>query len=133
MQQKNLIRSVAPLALCAVALGLAGCKKEPESMNIGTGDPMATELANAAPVELPPALKASKTFRCKDNSLVYVDFMSDDLTAHFKTDKAGAITNLKAPEKGQAFVSEDGATKVEGSGDPVTVTLPGKGAQSCKS
>ena len=101
-------------------------------MNVGTGDPQAAELANAAPVELPPALKASKSYRCKDNSLVYIDFMADDLTAHLKTDKAGAITNLKAPEKGQAFVSEDGATKVDGSGATVTVTVPGKGAESCK-
>jgi hypothetical protein len=132
MQQKTILRSVASVALCAAALGLAGCKKEPEPMNIGTGDPQASELANAAPVELPPALKASKTLRCKDNSLVYIDFMADDLTAHLKTDKAGAITNLKAPEKGQAFVSEDGSTKVEGSGDEVTLTLPGKSAQSCK-
>lgn len=101
-------------------------------MNTGTGDPQAAELANAAPVELPPALKASKTLRCKDNSLVYIDFMADDTTAHLKTDKAGAITNLKAPEAGQPFVSEDGSTKVEGSGDEVTLTLPGKSAQSCK-
>lgn len=102
-------------------------------MNTGTGDPMHDQLANAAPVELPPALKSSKSYRCKDNSLVYIDFMADDLTAHLKTDKSGPITSLKAPEKGQPFVSEDGATKVEGAGATVTVTLPGKGAESCKS
>jgi len=96
-------------------------------MNVGTGDPMSEELANAAPVELPPMLKASKTYRCKDNSLVYLDFMSDDKTINYKTDKAGPITVLKAPEVGQPAVSADGKTKVEGSGAAVTVN-----GTSCK-
>ena len=26
---------------------------------------------------LPPAIAASKTYRCKDNSLVYIDWLSD--------------------------------------------------------
>jgi len=41
-----------------------------------------------------------------------------------------ASFKLTAPEKGKPFTA-DGYV-VEGSGDTVTVTVPGKGAQSCK-
>ena len=34
--------------------------------------------------ELPPAIAASKTYRCKDNSLVYVDWLSDNKTANVR-------------------------------------------------
>ena len=113
-----------------IVLAATGCKQQPETVN-GYGDPMAAELANAAPVDLPPALKASKTYRCKDNSLVYIDYMSDDMTAHLRTEKGGQLTVLKAPEAGKPFEAE-GGYKVEGNGDSVTIAVPGKGAQSCK-
>ncbi len=122
-------RLSVPLALVAL---LSACENKPEAVNQTYGDPMEQQLANAAPVELPPALKASKTYRCKDNSLVYIDFMADDLTAHLRTEKDGAITQLKAAEKGEPFTSQDGATRVEGSGPTVMVTAGGKGPQSCK-
>jgi len=47
-------RITTSLALGAVVLALGACKSEPESFNTGTNDPMDSELANAAPVELPP-------------------------------------------------------------------------------
>ena len=33
-------------------------------------------MANAN-VALPPSITASKTYRCKDNSIVYIDWLSD--------------------------------------------------------
>ncbi|OJY71612.1 MAG: hypothetical protein BGP16_13510 [Sphingobium sp. 66-54] len=120
-------RITTSLALGAVVLALAACKSEPESVNLGTNDPMDSALANAAPVELPPMLKSSHSYRCKDNSLIFVDFMTDDKTANFKADKEGPVTVLKAPEAGQPFVSADGKTTVTSSGDGVTYN-----GQSCK-
>ncbi|MCP1470619.1 hypothetical protein J3E64_002307 [Sphingobium sp. OAS761] len=118
--------------IAAATLGLlSACNKsdEPEVVG-GPADPMAAELANAAPVELPPSVKATKQYRCKDNSLIFVDFMSDDKTANLRTDKNGSPTKLSAPEAGQPFTAE-GGYDVSGSGDDVTITVPGKGAQAC--
>ncbi|NWK98036.1 hypothetical protein DM806_20700 [Sphingobium lactosutens] len=118
------------IALASVAL-LSACNKsdEPEVVG-GPADPMAAQLANAAPVELPPSVKANKQYRCKDNSLLFVDFMSDDKTALLRTEKNGAATSLKAAEAGQPFTAE-GGYEVKGSGNDVTITVPGKGAQAC--
>ncbi|HUD93813.1 hypothetical protein [Sphingobium sp.] len=118
------------IAVASVAL-LSACNKsdEPEVVG-GPADPMAAQLANAAPVELPPSVKANKQYRCKDNSLLFVDFMSDDKTALLRTEKNGTATSLKAAEAGQPFTAE-GGYEVKGSGDDVTITVPGKGAQAC--
>lgn len=118
------------IAVASVAL-LAACNKndEPEVVG-GPADPMAEQLANAAPVELPPSVKANKQYRCKDNSLIFVDFMSDDKTALLRTEKGGTATSLKAAEAGQPFTAE-GGFEVKGSGDDVTITVPGKSAQAC--
>ncbi len=119
-----------PLIAVASLSLLAACNKndEPEVVG-GPADPMAAELANAAPVELPPSVKANKQFRCKDNSLIFVDFMSDDKTAQLRTEKGGTATTLKAAEVGKPFTAE--GFEVSGAGDDVTITVPGKGAQAC--
>ncbi|QGP78789.1 hypothetical protein [Sphingobium sp. CAP-1] len=118
------------IAVASVAL-LSACNKndEPEVVG-GPADPMAQQLANAAPVELPPSVKANKQYRCKDNSLIFVDYMSDDKTALLRTEKNGTATSLKAAEAGQPFTAE-GGFEVKGSGNDVTITVPGKGAQAC--
>src|SRR5687768_2013085 len=69
-----MIRKLSLIA--AGALALAACNNEPEVIG-ERADPMKDQLANAAPVELPPAIAASKTYRCKDNSVVRVDWLSD--------------------------------------------------------
>lgn len=117
------------IAVASVALLSACNNKEPEVVG-GPADPMAQQLANAAPVELPPSVKANKQYRCKDNSLIFVDFMSDDKTALLRTEKTGTATSLKAAEAGQPFTAESGF-EVNGSGDDVTITVPGKAAQAC--
>ena len=52
-------------------------------------DPLANTLASAPKVELPPAIKADKTLRCKDNSLVYVTFFEGDKQAVVRTEQDG--------------------------------------------
>lgn len=124
---KYYIPLVATAALSL--LSACGSDDKPEVVG-GPADPLANQLANAAPVELPPSVKANKQFRCKDNSLIFVDYMSDDKTALLRTEKTGSSTKLTAAEAGQPFTAE-GGFEVKGSGNAVTITVPGKGAQAC--
>lgn len=121
------------LPLIAVtALGLlSACNNDQPEVVGGPADPMAQQLANAAPVELPPSVKVSRQYRCKDNSLLFVDFMTDDKTANVRTEKNGAPTKLVAAEPGKPFTAE-GGFEVSGSGKEITAATAGKGSQSCK-
>jgi hypothetical protein len=130
-----MIRNLTLTALAAVAL--AACQQE----TIVAGeqpDPMKEDLANAAPIELPPAIAASKTYRCKDNSLVQIDWLAQDKGAYVHGD-GQAQTHLKpaAPVEGQPastdLTAEGGfVLKGNATASTVTLTLPGKAAQACK-
>jgi hypothetical protein len=117
--QHNLIRNALPLALVA-AFALAGCDKKPETFNDTVVDPQADQLKNAAALPPPPMIKTSHSYRCKDNSLIFVDFMTDDMTAVFKATKDSSPVALKAPEAGKAYVSADGKKTITGGGDSIT-------------
>lgn len=125
------MKNVPLFAAAAAALfSLAACENKPEEVTSTAPDPMASQLANAAPVELPPAIASSVTLRCNDNSLLFVDFFQGEKQVQVKTDKAGQATLLKAPEAGQPYVAE-GGYKLTGSSKNVAVTLPGAGSKSC--
>lgn len=119
------------LAAASSFLALAACgqSKDPKVLDTNP-DPMATELANKAPVALPPAIKSEKTLRCKDNSLVYVAFFEGDQQATVKLDKDGTATMLKAPVAGEPLTAE-GGWKLTGTPDQISLTAPGKGATTC--
>ncbi|WP_315763028.1 hypothetical protein [Sphingomonas sp. Y38-1Y] len=120
-----------PLAAVAAALSLAACQNEPEVVNALPPDPLASQLANAAPVELPPAMKGSVSFRCQPgNSLVFVDFFAGDKLANLRTEKGGTPTVLTAPEAGQPLTAEGGYS-LTGDMKNIKVTIPGKGDLSC--
>lgn len=120
-----------PLALVAAAgLALAACENKAEEVSSTAPDPMAEALKNAPKVELPPAMTASKTLRCSDNSLVYVNFFQGDKQVQVSTEKGVPGTMLKAPEAGQPFEAE-GGWKFTGNASNATVTVPGKGAKTC--
>lgn len=125
-----------PLFLSATAalLALAACNSQPKTPDVldSNPDPMATALANRAPVELPPAIKAEKTFRCKDNSLLYVTFFEGDKQAFVRTEKAGPSNRLTAANTGDPLTA-DGGWKLTGSPANITVSQPGKSSQTCKS
>lgn len=126
------MKNTLPLAAAALSLfALAACQPQPEEVSSTAPDPMASQLANAAPVELPPAIAASKTLRCGDNSLIYVDFFQGDKQVQLRTEKGGSATMLKAPEPGQPFVAE-GGYQLTGTHSNVSVTVPGKSARTCK-
>jgi hypothetical protein len=122
-----------PLMIAAAALfALSACNKsQPEELSSTTPDPMASQLANAAPIELPPAIAASVTMRCKDNSLVYADFFQGAKQVQVKTAKDGPATMLKAPAAGEPYVAE-GGYKLTGDAKTATVEIPNHGSRSCR-
>ena len=118
-------------AASAAILLLSACNSQPTTITAGDNDPDANTVATAPKVELPPAIEASKTFRCKDNSLVYVDFFAGGLGANFRTEKTGAPVKLTAPAAGQPLTAEGGYS-VGGNTPTTEIASPGKPAQSCK-
>ncbi|WP_026325833.1 hypothetical protein [Sphingomonas sp. Mn802worker] len=117
-------------AVAASLFALAACNsKSPEVVDTNP-DPMAANLAKAAPVELPPAIKADKTMRCKDSSLVYVTFFQGDKQAVVRTKKDGAPVTLKTAEAGKPLTA-DGGWSMTGDTTEIKLTQPGKSALSC--
>lgn len=119
-------RAAAPLA---AALALAACNSEPETVTSELPDPQAEALKNAAPVELPPAIQAARTYRCKDNSLVYIDFYTNN-TARVRKERGGESTTLTAVAGNPPYVAE--GYSVSANADQIDYTAPGAGTQSCK-
>lgn len=125
--------ALAPLA-GTVLLALGACNSQPQNIVGGPDDDQAQALANAAPVELPPAIEASKSYRCKDNSVVYVDWMAGGKQAAVRAKKTDAPTMVKAAEAGQEMTAEGGfALSGKASDATAEITVPGKDKQSCKS
>ncbi|WP_404371203.1 hypothetical protein AB5I39_03460 [Sphingomonas sp. MMS24-J45] len=123
------IRNLLPAA--AVALfALSACENKPQEVTNIAPDPMASVLANKAPVELPPAIKADVSMRCKDNSLAFVTFFEGDKQVLVKTKKDATPVKLTAEKAGDPLTAQGYVL----TGDPksVTLTQPGKSAQVCK-
>lgn len=121
---------IAPLSAVAALLVLAACNnKQPEVIDTNP-DPMANQIANAAPVELPPPVTDSAIYRCKDNSVVYVDFLGDKTQANVRTEKGGTPTHVKAEEAGKPLTGGNGFS-VSGSGKTVQIAVNGGAAQAC--
>jgi hypothetical protein len=114
------------LAAGTALLALAACNSEPETIN--DFDSQSAELQNAAPVELPPAITASRTYRCSDNSLVYVDFYNNN-TAALRNRQEDAPTMLTAEGGNPPFVAP--GHSVSGTGENVRITAPGKNNLAC--
>ncbi|WP_326524618.1 hypothetical protein [Sphingomonas sp.] len=123
----RILPAVAAIAL----LSVAACNNEPEVIDSRAPDPMAEQLKNAAPVELPPSVEKAVTFRCQPgNELVYVDFFQGRKLANLKTTPTGTPIRLTAPESGQPLTGE-GHT-VEGTPTSVKYTAPGGKVLTCK-
>ena len=125
--------TILTTAFCLTALVAVPACKESKTITANEAqDPQAEQLAKAQPVELPPAIRSSKTYRCKDNSIVYVSFLEDDVSALVRDkEEEPPIAKLKAPKPGEPFVNEDGF-KLSGSGSSVTYTSPDSGTLTCK-
>jgi hypothetical protein len=142
--KKSLI-ILAPLSM----LALAACNKSetPAADAAGTE----TAAAPAAPVELPPAITASGTYRCADNTILYVDFLGKNEAADIRVgEKSATAVRVTAPAAEAPAAdataaptteaaptgpmkSADGENSLSGEGKQINVKLAGKGAQTCKS
>ena len=122
---------IAPLAAIALVLTLAACEQKTETVTSEAPDPQAEQLKKAPPAVLPPSMRASKTFRCKDNSLVHVDFFNGDKLAHLKPTENGPTINLTAEKAGDPMVAD--GYSMTGTPEAITLTQPGKGTLTCKS
>jgi hypothetical protein len=122
------MRKTLLLVASAATLALAACNTEPETITVNQYDAQAKALENAAPVQLPPAITASRSYRCSDNSLVYVDFYNDN-TAQLRTSQSGDPTTLTAAGGNPPYTAD--GYSVSANAENVRVTAPGKNNLSC--
>ena len=108
------------LMMLVAAAALAGCDNSDHTIVSDPDGPdtMANAVANAGSVQLPPSIQASKTYRCKDNSLVYIDWYSN-----------GSARVKKSREEVGAPAVPAGDPTLSGNAEADTVTYNGK---SCK-
>ena len=111
---ETMTRPLTTLMLVAAA-ALAGCNKEDHT--IVAGPDVDDQPMNNVGVVLPPSIQASKVYRCKDNSLVYIDWLSDG-TARAKKDRNEVGTSIPA-----------GDASLKGDAKAAAITYKG---QSCK-
>ena len=120
-----------PIALL-VAAALAGCNQEDHTIN---GDAMADGSSPAVapidPASMPAAIAATKSYRCKDNSVVTIDWLADNVTANIRPTETATPVQLKTAEAGTPFTADGYSLTGTVDSTSVTVTLPGKGSQSC--
>ena len=121
-------------ALPLVALiGLAACNNKPTTIvGGGPNDPTAEQVKAAPPVKLPPALLETKQYRCKDNSLIFVDWFNDNLTANLKLKKKDADSHhLMAEAAGQPYSGDGYQLTGTPTSKSVTYKDPAGGGQAC--
>lgn len=122
------IRALAAFPLAAL-IALAACENPTIDPNKEEAANAAAAANSAATLEAPPMIQASRTYRCKDNSLLYADFYTND-TVNVRDKKDGSGTVLTAPAAGQPYVAE--GYSLSANAAQISYTAPGKGAQSCK-
>ena len=115
-------------ASLAALLALGACKNEPEIIDTNP-DPQAEVLKNAAPVEAPPMIRNSRTYRCKDNSLLYANFYTNN-SVRVRTEPTGTGTLLTATDGQPPYIAEGYSLSADA--PQISYTAPGKGTQSCK-
>lgn len=118
------------LYIIAFAAALAGCDNPTEVVGGSPVDPRnEQQLANAvANVDLPPAIVASRKYRCGDNGILAIDWMSDGTANSARATPEGQSgVNLVQAEPDGDYTAE-GAT-LKGSPQADEVTFNG---QSCK-
>ena len=128
-----------PLLLTTLtALALAACDSQGNTIvQQGPADPMANQVANAGPIELPAPIILSKKYRCADNTVVSLDWREKDgqpTAANLRVADATLPNELKlGAEAKPPYTGTDG-TELTGTKEAssVQLKLPGKSAQTCK-
>ncbi|MEA2998307.1 MAG: hypothetical protein QOK17_140 [Sphingomonadales bacterium] len=116
-------------ASLAALLALGACNNKPTTVIAKEDDPQAEQLKNAKPVAPPPMIQASRTYRCKDNSLLYADFYTNN-TVSVRTRKEGGTPTVLTAADGKPPYTAPGYS-VSANSESISFTAPGKGAQPC--
>ncbi|HEX8192200.1 MAG TPA: hypothetical protein VF552_04805 [Allosphingosinicella sp.] len=124
-----MVRNVVTFAAAAFLAGTSLTACSDASPEAEVQNNQTAERAAPAVESLPPSIAASRTYRCPDNSLVYVDFFTDN-TAAIRLEELGTPTRL-APENGQGAFKAEGYS-VAANEASTSITLPGKSAQTCR-
>lgn len=126
-------RTLNIISLIAAA-ALAGCSNE--NHNIVSSGPDEGTPVNAmanANIQLPPSIAASRIYRCADNKVVYVDWLSDSKSANVRTEQGGVPTQVTTAEPGKPMTGPAGySVSGTASASSATIAVPGHGAQNCK-
>ena len=129
------MKSLFPITAAVALATLSACNKQAdqEAANQAAAANVAAAQEEAKVVaDMPPPIKTQKVYRCKDASVVYVDFLEGDMQANLHDgQKSAPAIALKAPKAGDAFTAEGGYS-LSGMGSAITVERPGKGSQACK-
>ncbi|MES2137506.1 MAG: hypothetical protein V4502_10675 [Pseudomonadota bacterium] len=117
----------------AAAAALAGCNNKNDHTIVAGADNEQDNHAVPANLVLPPAIEASKAYRCKDNHLIYVDWLADDKSANIRTEKGGSPTSVVAAEAGKPMTNAGGYSLTGSPGaSSIALTTPANGAETCK-
>lgn len=119
------MRKVVIAGVAAViAMGLAACGPTKIGPGAdGRADGNGTAEARTLPkVVLPPSIRASKSYRCSDNSLLLAEWYSDDMSASVRTKQDGKPVRVSAPEAGGTMTA-DGGWSLKGSWKDGKVTF----------
>jgi hypothetical protein len=116
----------------AATLALAACNNAGKTQTVTSTepDPLAAELANRAPVELPPMITSEVTMRCTDDSLVHVTFFTGDKQVLVKPAGADRPVRLAAETAGGPYKAD--GYSLAGTSAKIALTLPGKSELACK-
>lgn len=86
-------------AMTTAMLLLTACSDSTDAVAEKKEPPVAKEAV------LPPSIKESHSYRCKE-AIVKLDFLSDDMSANLRIEP-NISAQLKAPAPGEAFVNGD--------------------------
>lgn len=122
-------RTPLTAASMAAFVLLTACNSEPEVVG-GPVDTQAEALKNAPPVTLPPAIRESKVYRCRDNSVVYVNVLTDgNVNVRSVEDEPPTATLTRQGDSGHYT---GGGFSLSGTGSTVTFSSPDVASQSCR-
>ncbi len=134
--RKRATMTRTPLLLTLVAAAaLAGCDNGGQTIVVGPEgteeEANTTAGGDLSNVQLPPSILASHSYRCRDGSVVQVDWLSDNQSANFRGEE-GRNIHLTAPEPGQPMTAEGYSLTGSPDASSITLTRPDKGSQACK-
>jgi hypothetical protein len=121
------------LITLAAAAALAGCHKHTIVSDPNRPDELSNNTVANANVQLPPSIIATKLYRCADNSVVTIDYLSDNKSANVHVGKDSATSTQVTTDTAGKPMTAAGGYSVEGSptASSAKIAVPGHPSQTC--